>query len=472
VAQAGLTRPRSWLPGALTEPLSRVASSALGLAVGAVTAVFYFMSSGRSLDYDSSLTVGAFVKTSTLLDPLRRQIQLNNHPLFSVMEHIVWSVGFHTETALRVLPITFGVLTVALLTAWCARLWGPLAGVSAGAVVATNPMFADLARAVRGYSLLSLCALASTLLLWRLLDAGPKHRALEILYVGFVAAGIATHLYGVTVLVAHLGIVIARRQFGATWVGRWLWAVLLGSLIYLKTINIVLNTQNSRMFHGEYARELTLAVLGQARVAAAALGIVVLGALWLVRRRAEILAGVAAILVFVALVWVALQPQFLVVRYWVWLVPGVGLAAAFVVSRRPAAIVLVLIALAGMVVHEHPIWTITEVPTSETAAELDAARAQGMHVCGVFHTGVAVLAYTEQPSVKAATLAAMAKCDFLVGFYVTPVVDLFETHAYPYSWRIPGEFPAYIYSRKPEATLLAGINPRESLDAHAHTYPS
>jgi hypothetical protein len=156
----------------------------------------------------------------------------------------------------------------------------------------------------------------------------------------------------------------------------------------------------------------------------------------------------------------------------VWLVPGVGLAAAFLVSRRPAAIVLVVIAVVAMVVHERPIWTTTEVPTSETAAVLDAARAQGMHVCGVLHTAVAVLAYTAQPAVKASTFAAMAKCDFLVGFYVTPVIDRVEKHEYPYSWKIPGEFPAFVYSRKPEATLLAGLkSTRENLDTHAHTYP-
>ena len=61
----------------------------------------YQIGSGRSLDYDSSLTVGAFVKTHSLLDPLKRQIQLNNHPLFSILEHIVWSLGFHSETYLR-----------------------------------------------------------------------------------------------------------------------------------------------------------------------------------------------------------------------------------------------------------------------------------------------------------------------------------------------------------------------------------
>ncbi|MDQ1467404.1 MAG: hypothetical protein QOH10_1819 [Actinomycetota bacterium] len=447
------------------------ASAALGLALGAVTAAFYFMGSGRSLDYDSSLTVGAFVKTGWILDPLRRQIQLNNHPLFSVLEHIVWSAGLHTETYLRVLPIAAAALTVALLTAWCAHFWGFVPGVSAGAVLATNPMFADLSRGVRGYSLLAFCALTSTLLMWRLLSPVPTHRAVAVLYVLFLAAGISTHLYGCTVVVVHLAVVVARRRLDSTWVARWLGGGFLGGLIYLKTSNIVLHTQNTRVFHREFGREVALSILGQARVAAAALAIVVVVALWLARRRTEFVSGVAVIVAFGLFVWIVLQPQFLVVRYWVWIIPGVGLAAAFLVSRHPAAIALVVVAVAAMALHERPTWTTVQNPTSETAALVDAARAQGMHVCGFRHTGVAVLAYTAQPK-KATTFEELAQCDLVVGFYVPGMIDRLERGVFAYSWKIPGQFPAFVYSRTPRATLAAATpRRREDLDTHPRTYP-
>ena len=474
--------PRSGLP-ALLAPLLRPAGAALsvgcGVVVAAVTAVFYFMDSGRSLDYDSSLTVGAFVKTGSILDPLRRQIQLNNHPLFSVLEHLVWSAGFHSETALRVLPILFGCLTVALLTAYCTRLWGAMSGVSAGAVLASNPMFADLSRAVRGYSLLTLCALTSTLVMWRLLESGSPsaptraHRVAELGYVLFLAAGISTHLYGCTVVVVHAAIVLGRRRFGARWVQRWVAAGVLGSLIYLKTLNTVLNTHNARVFHGEFGREVLLSLLGQARVAAAALGIAVLAALWIQRRRIEFFAGVGTVALFVVAVWVVIQPQFLVVRYWVWIVPGVGLAAAFFVSRRPVAIVLVVVAVAAMANHQRGTWTAVEVPTSEAAAVVDSARAQGMDVCGYLHTGVAVLAYTRQPHTRAETFPQMAKCDLVIGFYVTHFVNRIEKAEFPYSWKIPGVTPAFVYSRRPRATVMAGVTrPRLTLETHPRTFPS
>jgi hypothetical protein len=455
------------LPSFLVEPMTSAASGAAGAVVAAVSAALYFMGSGRSLDYDSSLTVGGFVKTSSLLDPLRRQSQLNNHPLFSLLEHIVWSSGFHTETYLRVLPITFGALTVALLTAWCARQWGLLAGVSAGVVLAANPMFADLSRAVRGYSLLTFCALASTLLLWRLLEATPADRRTEVLYVVFVAAGISTHLYGCVVLVVHAAMVIARREFNATWFRRWVASLFLGSLIYLKTINIILNTRNHRQFRSGYGGSVALAIFGQARVAAIALFVVVVVALWLTRRNREFVIGAAALVVFVIFVWVIVEPQFLVVRYWVWVIPGVGLATAFLVARRPAAIVLVVVAVVAMAIHERPMWTATEDPTSEAAAVLDAARAEGMEVCGYMHTGVGVLAYTRQPAVKVSTVQQITQCQFLIGFYVPASFARVARREFPYAWQIPGEFPGFVYSRKPEAAVLAArTHRRDTLDTH------
>lgn len=169
--------------------------------------------------------------------------------------------------------------------------------------------------------------------------------------------------------------------------------------------------------------------------------------------------------------WVVVQPQFLVVRYFIWLVPGVALAAAFLVVRRPVAIVLVVFAVAAMVAHQWTSWTEVEVASSETAAVVDAARAQGMYVCGYLHTGIAVLAYTRQPARQKKT--EVAKCDMVVGFYVTPTFDGYARLAYPYAWQVPGQVPAFIYSRRSEATVTAGMkHKRLDLDTHARTWPS
>ena len=132
--------------------------------IGTVTFAVYMLGSGRNYDYDSSETVGTFVATRSLLDPFRRQDVFNNHPLLSFVDHLVYSAGLHGPTALRVLPVLFAAGAVALVAGWATRCWGALAGTCAGAMLAANPLFAFSSRGVRGYSLVTLSAVASTLL--------------------------------------------------------------------------------------------------------------------------------------------------------------------------------------------------------------------------------------------------------------------------------------------------------------------
>ena len=186
----------------------------VGVAAGAVTFGVYLVGSGRSYDYDSSETVGSFIATPSLLDPFRRQLVYNNHPLFSFLDHLVYSAGGRSALDLRILPILFGAAVVAIVVAWCAERWGIVAAATAGLVLGANSSFAELSRSVRGYSLLS--AVVSTLLVDRLLT--KPRRSLSAAYIVVVAAGIATHVYMLLVLLGQIGIVVARS--GATAVSR------------------------------------------------------------------------------------------------------------------------------------------------------------------------------------------------------------------------------------------------------------
>ena len=186
---------------------------ALGAAVGAVAAACYFVASGRPLDYDSSITVGIFVKSGSMVDPLRRQVALEQPS--AVLDRRARAVDGRTPERILA-PDPADSLRRGddrdRHRVVRARHWGLLPGLSAGAIVAANPLFAQLSRQLRGYSLLCLCAVASTLLLWRLLEERerPPPSWVRVGYVLLVAAGIATHLYGVVVLVVHVGIVVAR----------------------------------------------------------------------------------------------------------------------------------------------------------------------------------------------------------------------------------------------------------------------
>src|SRR4051812_39318619 len=149
----------------------------LGTLLGLATFAAYSVGAGRAMSLDSAATVGHFVLTPSWVDPLRRQVDLNNQPLFSFLERIVVRVsGSHSEPVLRFLPMLAAALTVGLLTVVAARRLGAVAGVTAGVVLATNATFVIESRDVRGYSLAALCSVVATVLLAQLLADRPAPR--------------------------------------------------------------------------------------------------------------------------------------------------------------------------------------------------------------------------------------------------------------------------------------------------------
>ncbi len=474
LAGVGVARSGRGLGWRATVPLRPIPSAALGAGVALITAALYSLGSAGSLDWDGSVTVGGFVKTDSLLDPLKRTIQYNNHPLFSLLEHVVWSTGNHTEAALRVAPIAFGALTVGVLTAWCARGWGSLAGLSAGTLVAANPMFAELSRNVRGYSLLSFCAVVSTMLLWRLLAPTPRSSWVAAAYVLTLGAGIATHFYACLVLLAHVAIVLARRRFDARWIRRWLAGLALGMFIGAAAfLNIAREALRGKhgSFQGGFPHVLAKSLLGDQPVAMLAVGILVAWALWSARGRREILIGLGAILMAIMVIWAVVRPQFLFPRFLVFLVPAVAFAAAAVVARQRYAVLLVVVAVLAMFVDERPNWGLPPLPTAEAAALVEAGRAAGVRVCGYEYSGQALLAYIRPPPPLLRPSHA-AGCDIVIAFELNQRKDRGMRAQFPYAWRLPAQSPGYVYSRLPQTRLVANVTEhRVSLEKHPRTYP-
>jgi hypothetical protein len=462
--------------GATEEPALAARTSlrwsiAFGAAAGVLTALFYGFAPNRSLDYDGSVTVGAFVKTPSIAHAFTRQIEYNNQPVFSAMEHAVWTLGLHSEAALRVFPILFAALTVGLLAGWCARKWGLLAGATVALVVGANPALSDLARSVRGYSLLTFCAVGTTLLAWELLTKQAPGRWVAPCYVALLVVGIGTHFYALIFLGAQAVFVLVRRQLNEAWIKRWLIAVVLGALVYVRIGHRMLSSEKSGAFQRGFMGDLTRQLLGDQAVAVVILSILFLGALWLVRKRADVLLPLLAIAVVAAVIWIILRPQFLAPRFLIWLVPTVAVAVAYVVARFPAAAVLVLIAVVAMIGRDAHYWNATEWPTAEAAARVDAARAQGQTVCGLLSSGEAVLAYTRQPT-RARTPQQLADCDVVVSFNPTAAQRKLAQGVLPYSWTVGGRYPAVFYARVPQAQSPAGrASGAESLTTHRRTYP-
>jgi hypothetical protein len=449
-------------------------SWALGGLMTFATTVVYMIGSSRAIsDVDSSVTVYAFVKTPSLLDPLHRTIKVtgmrvNNQPLFSLLEHAVWSLGFHTEAALRVVPIVFAALAVGLLVAECSRLFGLLSGACAGLVLAANPMFAFYAREMRGYSVMTFAAVAATILLARLLTSEQPRRWQEVAYVAALAAGIATHLWFVLVFVVHLAIVLARRQFSWRWIVRLGLGGVIGSSVYALMIGDMLGKQQGATFHQNFPIKSARLLLGHQQLAIVIIGLAVIYGFVLSIRRRDIVAAVATVAVIIGVVWVFIHPP-LVPRYFIWFIPAFGLAVAVAVSRRPWIAALILVAFVAMVADQNSTWTVASPETAQAAGLVNAARAEHLRVCSYKGGNWAVVAYIPKP--KPVQVVGLDNCDVLVEMrnplssYETQVIGRM-----PYTWYVPGSNPVEVFSRVPIASLRANPASHLSLSTYPTTY--
>lgn len=371
----------------------------------------YLVGAGRSYGYDESVTVGAFVSAPSLLDPFRRQVVFNNHPLFSFLEHLVWSAGGRSEAWLRALPALSGATTVGLCAWWLARRHGVAAAVCGATVLAANPLFAEASRTVRGYSLVALCAVVTTLLTGRMV-AGDDRRRLGVAYVLVSAAGLAVHFYMGLVVVAQVAYVAATGRVSAGWRTRWYASLTLGALAYLGIAEVMAGAARGRggVFHASFPLDAAKAVLGGNPTAAAVVGLLVVAVACVMGRRRTVVFPVAAVGSLLLVVWLVMRPLDLYPRFLVWLVPGVAACVGLAVSRWPLAAAPALLAAGVMAVTEARDWRADTRALPRAAAVVEAAVARGQEPCAI--GAEALLAYTVPP--RDVTTGPVDDCDLVV----------------------------------------------------------
>jgi hypothetical protein len=360
-----------------------------------LTAAAYAPGIHRTLGYDAAETVGRFVLAPTPGDALTGQKAFNNHPLFSFLEHvIVRAAGHSDEWLLRLLPIACAAASVGVLVWAVARALGPLPSLVAGLVTASNPMFVEIGRDVRGYSLMLLVTIVSTVLHLRALRAPTRE-----LRVGYVVAGcigLLTHLMTAPVLLAHALDVLRRRRSDRSW---WLsWAIIAGSalLFYAPRIDDLVATSGSRgrifrpWFPGQLAREL----LGHEPVTIVLLGAIVARGLLATRGRAPATTFASVFFGVAALGWMA-APENLAPRFFLWALPGVAVLAAKATSVRPhTAAVAVAAGCTISILGFAPQYARSVNRYSDVATIIDRESATGDDVCVTDLSVAPLLAYT------------------------------------------------------------------------------
>src|SRR5216683_7945851 len=157
-------------------PLRFVTPIRVGIVLGAATTAAYLIGSGRSFGYDAAATFANYVATPNLIDafavhsalpsiPLK-SIASNDHVFLSLVSHVIYSLtGSRSEVVYRLMPALAAGGTVGVSAAVLARRFGLLAGACAAVFIATNPLFVENSRDLRGYSLAALLALLATLIL-------------------------------------------------------------------------------------------------------------------------------------------------------------------------------------------------------------------------------------------------------------------------------------------------------------------
>jgi len=433
--------------------------------VGVATVIAYFVGIDRSLDYDSSVTVGNFIGTVELWAPLRHQIVFNNHPLFSLVEHVVWLAGGDSEVALLVLPVLCGAAGAALVAGWVAAVAGRLPGLTAGALLAANPVYAQLSRSVRGYSLMAMAVIAATLLLVEH-TRQPGRRWPAVAYVVLMAVAIGTHVYGGLALLAHAAWLAARRDLTRAWVVRLLWAGVLGAAPYTAMAADMVRDARGRprQFHEDFALDTARMVLGEHPVAVAALAPLVAWAIWHNRRSMGGRAVALVLTVSLGAVWLVLRPADLYPRFLLPLVAAAagGIAVGLAHVRRMPAVVgsgLVVVALGAMVSRNTDHWTQDPAPFKQAAGIAHAAVDDWLRPCAALFYGEAFAGYGVMP-LPAETAADLARCDVL--FVVDGTAEELARAAagYPHTRTLRGGDSITVYSRSrtildaPPATIV------------------
>ena len=444
-------------------------ATGVGIVLGVATTAAYLIGAGRSFGYDAAATFASYVATPNMIDafavhsvlpsiPLK-SIASNDHVFLSLISHVIYSLtGSRSEVVYRLVPAMAAGATVGVSTAALGKRFGLLAGLSAGLFIATNPIFVENSRDLRGYSLAAFLALVATLILIRNRDAlSPQGTGLGrgawIAYALVLGLAIATHVFAIVVLLVHVVWIGMRRSWPELkhLAPAWIAAFVIGAAANanIEVMEFVQHGFPPSLYDPTFPRDLVLFLVGAPVLLTVGLWLSAAGlGLWATHREPWVWAAIAVVAAVVAVLWLVLQPAYLYPRFFIFLIPGVAYLIAAAVERWKVLAPIVLAGAVAAVVAQAPGYTDDPLALPEAAKAVQQAQADGGQAC-VIHADEQVLAaYTTDFEV-------VTSSDQLQGCTVVVVVswnvDLalrdVAAQEFPRRTALPAYYPAVVLGR-------------------------
>lgn len=278
-------------------------------------------------------------------------------------------------------------------------------------------------------------------------------RGARVAYAVLMGLAIATHVFAVVVLLAHVAWIALRRSWPALreHAPGGIAAFVIGAAANAN-IEVMVFIQHgfpASQFDPTFPRDLVLFLLGAPVLLSVGLWLSTLGlGLWTVRREPLVWAAIGVVMTVVAVLWLILQPAYLYPRFFIFLIPGIAYVMAAAIQRWKVLAPIVLVGAVAAVVAQVPGYTQDPLALPRAAAAVENARAVGSTVCLIHSDEQVLAAYTTNFTVVT-TAGELAGCDEVV--VVSWNVDLalrdLAAQQYPRRTLLPAGYPAVVLGR-------------------------
>ena len=431
----------------------------VGAVLGVATAAVYLIGSNRSYGYDAAATFANFVATPSLWDAFAihsvlptvpiKSVASNDHVLLSFLSHVIYSLsGSRAEVVYRLLPVLAAGATVGVTTTVLMRRFGVVAGISAGLFIATDPLFVENGRDLRGYSLAALGAVLATLIL-----AGKWTRPRLVAYALLMGLAIAAQLFAVVVLLMHVAWIATRgswpqvRRLAPAWIA----AAIIGAAANanIQVMELVEHGYPPSVFYPDFPRDVVFFLLGAPVLLPLGLWLSTAGlGLWVLRGERWLWAAITVVAVVVGVLWLGLRPAYLYPRFFIFLVPGCAYLMAAAIARWRVLAPLAVAGAALAAFTQVPGWTEDPLALPQAAAAVERVHAAGGRAC-VIHIDEQVLAAYTTDFAIVSRAEQLAACDAVV--VVSWNVDLslrdLAAQEFPRATALAAYYPGVVLER-------------------------